>query len=69
MPIQDTWKGRIFLKNKSPTIGSDCVREDVLLVGVWKQSKEQQQYGLTALPSPWLAGVQREKPVKLKEWM
>lgn len=38
MPIQDTWKESIFLKNKSLAIGINCVRENVLPVGVWKPS-------------------------------
>lgn len=44
-----------------------CQRRHAVCGSLETQSKEQ-HYAMTALPSPWLATVQVENTVKLKEW-
>lgn len=45
-----------------------CWRRRAICGSLETQSKEQQHYALTALPSLWLTMVQVEKTVNLKEW-
>lgn len=46
-----------------------CYRRHDACRSLETQFKDQQHCCMTALPSPWLARVQIEKTVKLKEWI
>lgn len=60
-------KEKCFCKS-DPCHQQSCQRRHAVCGSLETQSKEQQHHVVTALPSPWLATVQVEKTVNLKEW-